>query len=84
MNWLVESYNVRLEDLEEVQNFLHDTYHNHEDYEFADNLRIAWVGSRSELAQYDDIRSSGCCGYFDQELKCKSGRIYQIGFNYGH
>jgi hypothetical protein len=84
MNYLIESFNVRLEDLEEVQNFLGDTYQNDDSYEFADNLRIAWVGSPEEIEHYEERRNNGCCGYFDEELKCKSGRIYQIGFNYGH
>jgi hypothetical protein len=84
MNYLVESFNVRLEDLEEVQNFLGDTYGDSDKYEFADNLRIAWVGSGEEMDKFAERERSGCCGCFEQELKCKSGRTYLIGFNYGH
>jgi hypothetical protein len=84
MNYLVESFNVRLEDLEEVQELLHNTYHNHRNYEFADNLRIAWVGSPEQMDEFESRQRHGCCGCFEQELICKSGRTYLIGFNYGH
>jgi hypothetical protein len=26
----------------------------------------------------------GCCGYVDTQIKCRSGRIYWAGANYGH
>jgi hypothetical protein len=33
---------------------------------------------------YDESADRGCCGFYDEEIKLKSGKIFKFGFNYGH
>ena len=55
-----------------------------EDFEYADNDRVARVGNAVEEAAYDDARDSGCCGFVDVLLQCEDGTEIRYGFNYGH
>lgn len=52
--------------------------------DYADNFRVARVGDKQGTAAYHERKRQGCCGYFDSQVKCLSGRIYWIGCNYGH
>lgn len=47
----------------------------------ADNFRVYPLNRTRE---YYKQANKGCCGRFDSQVKCKSGRIYWIGCNYGH
>ena len=49
--------------------------------EYADNFRVFPLNKTKE---YYNIKNKGCCGFFDIQVKCKSGNIYWIGCNYGH
>lgn len=54
-------------------------------YEHADNMRIAIVGNGFQERAYHNLRSCGCCGFFDQEFEYKPTSIkIKFGFNYGH
>lgn len=55
-----------------------------EEYEYMDNRRVCLDYVEEQLLQYKTQQSEGCCGYMDEELTCKSGNIYMVGFNYGH
>lgn len=33
---------------------------------------------------YAAQRDDGCCGFYDDEIKLKSGKVFVFGFNYGH
>lgn len=48
-----------------------------------DNYRSALISSEEEMEKYEEIRSSGCCGSFD-ELVLVDNQEYFIGCNYGH
>jgi len=50
-------------------------------YENPDNFRIYPLPKKKE---FDAQKAKGCCGSFDTQIKCKSGRIYWAGFNWGH
>lgn len=50
-------------------------------YERADSFRILPLSRKKE---FDELASKGCCGSFTTQIKCKSGRIYWAGFNWGH
>ena len=47
----------------------------------ADNFRVFSLGMTKE---YEEKKGKGCCGFWDTQCKCLSGRIYWIGCNYGH
>ena len=49
--------------------------------EFVDNLRFYPHDMREEFYKVAD---SGCCGSANFSVKCKSGNLYRVGFNYGH
>lgn len=48
-----------------------------------DNFRIAEVGNAEQEAEYERLRSSGCCGSVDATFDFDDKK-YMIGFNYGH
>lgn len=54
------------------------------DFEYADTFRYAPADDVEALNDYDSIRESGCCGSHDTEVKDNSGRVWKVGFNYGH
>ena len=54
-----------------------------------DNLRIADTSKKSELVLYNNVKSEGCWGFYDDEcifVDKKTGEKtrYLFGFNYGH
>lgn len=51
--------------------------------ECTDNFRFACENSSDENMEYENIRSGGCCGYYDSHIEFE-GNIYYFGFNYGH
>lgn len=53
------------------------------DFECVDNCRIARKSDPKEMADYEEARSGGCCGFFDREILV-NGEVYLIGCNYGH
>lgn len=55
-----------------------------EEYMYNDNYRVALKGNKGQVKLYQTIMDKGCCGYFDSEYVCKSGKVYLVGFNYGH
>jgi len=48
-----------------------------------DNFRFS-DGSKNSLKEYEEIRLTGCCGFYDHTIELKSGKIFMFGFNYGH
>ena len=55
----------------------------HDEYDYADNYRIAAVNNEFEVMMYERIKEDGCCGSYDRKINFK-GKEYFIGFNYGH
>jgi hypothetical protein len=54
-------------------------------YEHVDNWRWAEDGVEVQMQAYLKIRSSGCCGSEDFQFKHPgTGRVFHVGFNYGH
>lgn len=51
------------------------------DLEYVDNFRVFPLSMTKE---YKERYNMGCCGYVDTQIKCRSGRIYWAGANYGH
>ena len=49
--------------------------------DYVDNYRVFPLHRKEE---HFTVRDKGCCGSYDSQVKCKSGSIYWIGFNYGH
>lgn len=47
-----------------------------------DSHRVCEVGVIEEEVEYD--KSRGCCGSHDETIEHDSGRVFKIGFNYGH
>lgn len=47
----------------------------------ADNFRIY---PRRAGGDFYAQASRGCCGSWDSQIRCQSGRIYWVGCNYGH
>lgn len=56
---------------------------SNENYYYIDNIRIARVDSKEQMASYTRLVSEGCCGYFDEIVNVDNVR-YKVGFNYGH
>lgn len=48
-----------------------------------DNTRVATVGKSRQLRCYNRQRAEGCCGSSDTKVT-HGGKIYLMGFNYGH
>lgn len=54
-------------------------------YEYADNFRYALLEDGIAVKAYYEKKEQGCCGSYDEEFECPvDGKIYLIGFNYGH
>lgn len=54
------------------------------DYECADNWRVARLGSTPQMRRYQRQVAKGCCGSKDFRLIGPDQRQYTLGFNYGH
>ena len=52
-------------------------------YDYMDNERVPLVTSRQHMKRYRKAKESGCCGSYDTVLKI-NGKLYAVGFNYGH
>lgn len=78
---LVRRYN------KEDGEFLYEMIQNME-YEIddpcIDNHRVALKDDEDELRQYEEIKSEGCCGFYDDEVEAPTGNVYLIGCNFGH
>lgn len=48
-----------------------------------DNERFAFQDDEEAMNIYENIRSSGCCGFFDEEIMVDN-RLATIGCNFGH
>lgn len=48
-----------------------------------DNHRFAYLDEENDMITYDNIQSTGCCGFFDMEV-IVDGKSAMIGCNYGH
>lgn len=67
------------EQVNEVQAYL-DSLDFHDDYEFADNFRVARPDNPDDEDLYERAAMQGCCGSHNHTLP--SG--IKVGFNYGH
>lgn len=81
---------IKLEDryrdpdvVESILWHLNKTYFNDNEFEYADNLRIAEVGNCVEMNEYEEKRRRGCCGFHDAVIHTKN-RVFMVGFNFGH
>lgn len=75
-NW--HFHRVKQQDLDEVQVSFAMML---SDLEYTDNFRIYPLYQKQEFYEQAE---KGCCGSINRYVKCKSGRIYLIGCNYGH
>ena len=46
-----------------------------------DNIRVYPLRQKAEFFEQ---AARGCCGEWNSQVKCCSGRIYWVGCNYGH
>lgn len=53
-------------------------------YENVDNFRFACITDAEACIKYAEIYQSGCCGSVDQVMEDKDGKLWIVGFNYGH
>jgi hypothetical protein len=51
--------------------------------ECVDGERFAYEDDEKAMARYEDVKSDGCCGFFDRDISI-AGRNAVIGCNYGH
>lgn len=49
-----------------------------------DNFRAARLGNTGQMRRYRRQRERGCCGSRDWEALGPDGKVYMLGFNYGH
>jgi hypothetical protein len=50
-----------------------------------DNFRVCDEAIPTEVEEYENRRSNGCCGFCDVRFHhYKSDRHFRFGFNYGH
>lgn len=50
-----------------------------------DNIRVADLSSPDEVKRYEEQRTGGCCGTFDDSVEhYKTGCTFRFGCNYGH
>jgi hypothetical protein len=83
----------QVEYLELITNYIHDLKEAAglieylgtilDNYDFDDNYRFAPVNNKEALKIYNDTKSSGCCGYYDEIIEW-NGKKYHFGFNWGH
>ncbi len=49
------------------------------------DFRIADASIGEEMVLYESVRDSGCCASVDRRIDhYKSGRVFFVGFNWGH
>jgi hypothetical protein len=49
-----------------------------------DNARVAQVGNTGQMRRYRAQKAAGCCGFADFQERGPDGKMYWLGFNYGH
>lgn len=52
-------------------------------YDYIDNYRVAISGNQEQETRYKEIKSNGCCGFYDNKIMIE-GIEFLIGWNYGH
>lgn len=51
--------------------------------DYVDNYRYAEKGNLEQEKKYRELKSKGCCGFYDTEMEV-NGKTYLVGWNYGH
>ncbi|MEK6883299.1 MAG: hypothetical protein AABY22_26970, partial [Nanoarchaeota archaeon] len=54
-----------------------------ESMDYSDNFRIADLANKEQVRFYNEVKSKGCCGFFDS-IEIIEGKKIMIGWNYGH
>ena len=54
-----------------------------EPYPYSDNFRVALTSDKNEMIEYEESIRKGCCGFFDT-VEVLDGKVFRLGFNYGH
>jgi len=73
-----------------IQMVVDATYNNYEEYDCADNFRIARASDPEEVKAYQDAYDEGCCGFYDTVIMVQHesnnflSEAFLFGFNYGH
>lgn len=49
-----------------------------------DNARVARVGNTAQVRRYRMQHKHGCCGFEDWQALGPDGKVYMLGFNFGH
>lgn len=74
--------------LKQLLSHMTRTYLAEEDFDNADNLRIALKANPHQVAEYRRCQDEGCCGFHDEELCLadESGNpiVLLFGYNMGH
>lgn len=53
--------------------------------DYCDTYRVTLMERETDWEALDRHAAKvSCCGKYDEKITAKSGRIYLIGFNYGH
>ena len=53
-------------------------------YEYASDVRMADTSHPDDVNEYARRKEDGCCGSKDWEVTYTDGRVFMIGFTYGH
>ncbi|GEM_PF-5118232 len=56
----------------------------HQQYEYADNFRYAAFTDLKALAEFQMRHHKGCCGNREEIIEDDDGKLWVVGFNYGH
>ncbi len=67
-----------------TEEVLKEIWKDKKTYYYIDNIRITLVGDINQEKEYNLLYNKGCCGFYDHEFEFKDGRIFKIGFNFGH
>lgn len=66
---------------QQVQNFFLDAEYG---FENADNFRMAALTDQKALADFQTRHDKGCCGDKEEIIEDENGKLWVVGFNYGH
>lgn len=53
-------------------------------YENADNFRMAALADSKALADFQARHDKQCCGSREEIIEDENGKLWLVGFNYGH
>jgi hypothetical protein len=53
-------------------------------YEYADNFRMAALTDPKALADFQARHDKQCCGSREELIEDENGKLWIVGFNYGH